>query len=29
MNGIAMIVSKKIYITGKMWPNIYEIRFSR
>jgi glutaminyl-peptide cyclotransferase len=28
MNGIAYdSVGKKIYITGKQWPNIYEIRF--
>jgi glutamine cyclotransferase len=28
MNGIAYdSVAKKIYITGKMWPNIYEIKF--
>ena len=29
MNGIAYdSATKKIYITGKMWPNIYEIKFS-
>lgn len=29
MNGIAYdSVSKKIYVTGKLWPNIYEVRFS-
>ncbi len=29
MNGIAYdSTSKKIYVTGKMWPTIYEIRFS-
>jgi glutamine cyclotransferase len=29
MNGIAYdSVAKKIYITGKMWPNIYEIKFN-
>ena len=29
MNGIAYnSISDKIYITGKMWPNIYEIKFS-
>ncbi len=28
MNGIAYdSVAKKVYITGKMWPTIYEIRF--
>ena len=28
MNGIAYdSVSKKIYVTGKLWPNIYEIQF--
>jgi len=29
MNGIAYdSVAKKIYVTGKLWPNIYEVRFS-
>ena len=29
MNGIAYdSVAKKVYITGKMWPNIYEIKFN-
>src|SRR5579871_284212 len=29
MNGIAYdSVAKKVYVTGKMWPNIYEIKFS-
>jgi glutaminyl-peptide cyclotransferase len=29
MNGIAYdSVAKKVYITGKMWPNIYEIHFN-
>jgi glutamine cyclotransferase len=29
MNGIAFdSVAKKVYITGKMWPTIYEIKFS-
>jgi len=29
MNGIAYdSVSDKIYITGKLWPNIYQISFS-
>jgi glutamine cyclotransferase len=29
MNGIAYdSATKKIYITGKMWPNIYEIKFN-
>ncbi len=29
MNGIAYdSLSKKVYITGKMWPNIYEIKFN-
>ena len=29
MNGIAYdAVANKIYITGKLWPNIYEIKFS-
>jgi glutamine cyclotransferase len=29
MNGIAYdSVGKKIFITGKMWPNIYEIKFN-
>jgi glutaminyl-peptide cyclotransferase len=29
MNGIAYdSSSKKVYVTGKMWPNIYEIKFS-
>ena len=29
MNGIAYdSVSKKIYITGKNWPSIYEIKFN-
>jgi glutamine cyclotransferase len=29
MNGIAYdAVTNKIYITGKLWPNIYEIKFS-
>lgn len=28
MNGIAYdLVTDKIYVTGKMWPNIYEIQF--
>ena len=28
MNGIAYdAVAKKIYVTGKCWPNIYEVRF--
>ncbi len=29
MNGIAYdAVSKKIYVTGKLWPNIYEVKFA-
>jgi len=29
MNGIAYDpATKKIYVTGKLWPNIYEVRFS-
>jgi len=29
MNGIAYdSVSKKIYVTGKLWPNIYEVKFA-
>ena len=29
MNGIAYdSVTKKVYVTGKMWPNIYEISFN-
>jgi glutamine cyclotransferase len=29
MNGIAYdSVKDKIYITGKLWPTIYEIKFS-
>jgi len=29
MNGIAYdSATKKIYVTGKMWPNIYEIKFN-
>jgi len=29
MNGIAYdSTTKKVYVTGKMWPNIYEIRFT-
>jgi len=29
MNGIAYdSVEKKIYVTGKMWPTIYEIKFN-
>jgi len=29
MNGIAYdSVSKKVYVTGKLWPNIYEVKFS-
>ena len=29
MNGIAYdSATKKIYVTGKLWPNIYEVRFS-
>jgi len=29
MNGIAFdSASHKIYVTGKMWPNIYEISFN-
>jgi len=29
LNGIAYdSVSKKIYVTGKLWPNIYEIKFN-
>ena len=28
MNGIAYdAASKKIYVTGKLWPNLYEVRF--
>jgi glutamine cyclotransferase len=28
MNGIAYdSVADKIYVTGKCWPNIYEVRF--
>ncbi|HLK28433.1 MAG TPA: glutaminyl-peptide cyclotransferase [Puia sp.] len=29
MNGIAYdSVAKKVYVTGKLWPNIYEVKFS-
>jgi len=29
MNGIAYdTASKKIYVTGKLWPNIYEVKFA-
>jgi glutamine cyclotransferase len=29
MNGIAYdSVKNKIYITGKLWPNIYEVRLN-
>ena len=29
LNGIAFdSVSKKVYVTGKLWPNIYEIQFA-
>jgi glutaminyl-peptide cyclotransferase len=29
MNGIAYdSVAKKVYVTGKLWPNIYEVNFS-
>jgi glutamine cyclotransferase len=29
MNGIAYdSVTKKVYVTGKLWPNIYEVKFS-
>jgi len=29
MNGIAFDSARhKVYVTGKMWPNIYEISFN-